>query len=595
MSAESTASDPELAKKLATNAAIGYLVGALAAKFLFTQGVGGLWTAVLPVLGIPVLGLILAGITIILTWLFHNKTRYDLVTFSCLAWDAPKGGSNCGLCNKDDIPCTEYRCRSLGQNCELLNPGTGREVCFFSDRQDINPPEIKPWEKVLNEEYKYVPNDAVSPPHRGVRIVPENDVNGCVAPFNPLSFGITLNKTARCKISSERPSSFEDMGEGSRWMSNGLKLFNHSFEMSIPSPEALEAENYTLREGGRFSLYIRCETPQGYSNPSDFIFNFCIDEGPDTRAPVITRTSIINNSPITYNKHEIDLNIFTNEPAQCRWGRLEQAYDDMPAENQVNCPTSLSVLSSEPLGDYRCETTTLSGLLNSQNNDFYLNCKDQPHLIGTEDEHLRNANEKPSLFRLIGTQPLVINSANPNEITIKDATFQIKVVLEVETSAGFKEGAATCEYSPAGQNRFVQFFNTGTHKHNQRLDLTAGDYSYDIRCFDLGGNADTKTISFTVETDTEAPVVVRAFREGNFLKIITNEEASCVYNDAATLSCNYEGFGENVKGIPMTTLDNRIHTVAWNPDKTFYIKCKDDFGNQPFPNECSIIARPFGK
>ena len=35
------------------------------------------------------------------------------------------------------------------------------------------------------------------------------------------------------------------------------------------------------------------------------------------------------------------------------------------------------------------------------------------------------------------------------------------------------------------------------------------------------------------------------------------------------------------------------HSTAWNTNKIFYIKCSDEFGNQPFPNACNIIAKPF--
>jgi hypothetical protein len=260
----------------------------------------------------------------------------------------------------------------------------------------------------------------------------------------------------------------------------------------------------------------------------------------------------------------------------------------MPDENQVNCPASKSPLDTSLAGDYKCEASTLTGLLNNQNNDFYFRCKDQIYLEGTDEEHLRNINEKSYFFRLIGTQPLNIDSAEPNEVTIKNATFQIKVELEVETSVGYDKGAATCSFSPAGQNKFVLFFNTGTHKHSQRLDLTAGTYTYEIRCVDLGGNADTATISFTIDTDFQAPIVVRVFRDGLNLKIMTNEEATCVYDTKyENYPCDYS-FDD---GLEMTS-DGKIHTIIWDPGKNFYIKCQDEFGNEP-PQDCSITVRPF--
>ena len=81
--------------------------------------------------------------------------------------------------------------------------------------------------------------------------------------------------------------------------------------------------------------------------------------------------------------------------------------------------------------------------------------------IGWEDENQRNTNEHSQLFRLIGTQPLVINSIGPNSTTIRDSTNAIKVNLEVETSAGYQEGASICEFSSANENRFIEFEKTG--------------------------------------------------------------------------------------------------------------------------------------
>ncbi len=121
--------------------------------------------------------------------------------------------------------------------------------------------------------------------------------------------------------------------------------------------------------------------------------------------------------------------------------------------------------------------------------------------------------------------------------------------------------------------------------HSTNVWLGPGDYDFFIRCYDLAGNSDNKQISFTVETDTSAPIVVRVFRDGSNLKIITDEEANCVYDNK---NCLYD-FDD---GIDMTG-DDKVHSTKWNPDKNFYIKCQDEFGNRPFPQSCNIIVRPF--
>ncbi|MEX0920973.1 MAG: hypothetical protein WDZ62_01790 [Candidatus Pacearchaeota archaeon] len=572
-----------------------YLAGAIITKIAVVQGSSSwLLTTSVSFLGLSVLGLIGMGVAILLTLLFSSVSKNDSVTFSCLPWDAPTNGDNCEVCNDEDIPCTEYRCMSLGTHCEYLKE---ERLCVFDDAIDTNPVVIEPNEDVLTQGYTYTPDNVVSPPNRGVKIVPEENLNGCVSPFTPLKFGVNLfNDTsleeprpARCKLSSERPDDFDDMNI---WLSNGLVSYDHSFQMNIPSIDSLSAENISLREGGEFSVYLRCETRQGYRNTNDFIFNFCVDDGPNTWEPEITRTSIVNNSFISHfseeEEREVDVTIFTSEPSQCRWNRGNPlAYEDMPEENQINCPASLSATRMESQGDYRCEGTTLKGLLNNQNNDYYISCIDQPHLEGTEEEHDRNSMQVPYHFRLRGTEPLVISSSSPNNVSLVDSTQLIRVNLEVETFAGADRGNAICSFSPSGENKFVRFFETGTHEHKQPLDHPEGDYSYDIRCTDDGGNSDSTQINFTVETDTTAPRVVRVFKESNNLKIITNEGGKCVYD---TVSCNY-----NFEvGIGMSSSNSdKSHTTGWDANKNFYIKCEDEFGNRPAPNQCSITVRPF--
>jgi len=103
---------------------------------------------------------------------------------------------------------------------------------------------------------------------------------------------------------------------------------------------------------------------------------------------------------------------------------------------------------------------------------------------------------------------------------------------------------------------------------------------------DLGGNSDEDTVTFDVESDSEAPIVVRAYHEENNLKLVTDEEAECVYD---VLSCNYL-FDD---GISFATLSESNHFTEWDSSKNFYAKCKDIYGNQPSPSDCSIIVKPF--
>jgi hypothetical protein len=181
----------------------------------------------------------------------------------------------------------------------------------------------------------------------------------------------------------------------------------------------------------------------------------------------------------------------------------------------------------------------------------------------------------------------VIKSIKPEkDEVVKEATNPVMVDFEVETSAGYKDGEATCYYSTTGETSDeIQFYETNSHISKQEIYLLEGEYTYYFRCVDLAGNTASNSTIFTVESDDEAPIVTRAVHEESYLKIITNEDAECVID---TVDCGYN-FED---GIKMTSSDNIIHFANWDTTKNYYIKCKDENGKEPLPNECSIVVRP---
>ena len=520
------------------------------------------------------------GIAVAVTYYYtqYEEEEQKIVIFNCYSWDAPVGGDYCETCNKQGIlPCSEYQCRSLGQACQLLNPGTDEEKCFWVNRNDIEYPIIKPLDEALREDYIYTPDKTISPPDRGVLISNKEAENfvtvgdkkmGCTEAFTPLSFGVTLDEPAKCKIDYLRKDTFDDMefyfGESS------LKKYNHTQVMSLPGSSE---EGLTIENDGNFELYVRCQDENGNYNTANFVFKFCVDQGPDTTPPLIVTTDPLNNMPIQYEQTSFPVAIYVNEPVECKWSHLDQSYENMPDENQM------SKLGINAQGLYPL-TTELTGLKNEVENKFYFRCNDSSGNI--------NAKSQPEGgFVLFGTRPLVIDWVKPeNESIIKDSTDVVKVTLEARTSAGYKDGEATCEFGETSDwivdDKFTPFL---TYEHSYELWLTEGEYEYFIRCYDLGGNSDQETINFKVETDGEEPVVVRVYHDGSDLKLVTNEEAECVYD---TTRCLFD-FD---KGIKMNTLNKINHYTDWNTQTNFYIKCKDSYDNKPFPQKCSIIVKP---
>ncbi len=561
-----------LDKKQTDAASMGAAAGGFAGGALYAAGL----TSSLASFGI---GVIVAAIVYAVT---YKDTSYKVVKFSCNAWDAEVGGNYCERCNNQELPCSEYQCRSLGQACELINKGTGNELCVAKDLDDANPPTIEPWEGALTKGYDYTPDNTINPPDRGVKIIntDANAQDGCVKAFTPLSFGVKLNEPARCRIDSIRKSNYSDM---LLEISSGLKKYNHTIQLELPGVANSEQEGIEIQNDGEFELYVRCEDANENSNLATFVFKYCVEKGPDNTAPEIVDTSVINNFPIAFGQNSLEnFKIYTNEPADCRWSFENEDYKDMPNSMICNADRSENGEIVNSRAVYPC-STTLTGIKDRQENKFYFACIDQPLLAGTDRESDRNTNTESYVHTLIGTQPLVIDDAGPNG-TITDSSLAVKVTLTAETSAGYNEGEATCTYKEISASKFTEFFKTNSYTHSTDLNLGEGDYEYLIRCFDLGGNTDTWQVNFTTESDTDTPEIVRAYKQDVSLKIVTNEDAECVYD---TTSCNYL-FDD---GVSMTD-NGKYHFINWDIKKKFYIKCRDEYGNEPNPDKCSAIISP---
>jgi hypothetical protein len=573
---------------------IGYLIGgfiggnanialgiAMAAGTAIYQVGSGQWGGA----GFVHAGWIGIGVGAAIFIFLYKKTSQEVVEFNCLPYQPPIGGADCEKCN-DFEQCSEYSCKSLGQACQLLNAGTGQESCDWVNPHDVNSPIIE-ISNVLKG-YKWVPDTAVRPPATGAVISQEN--GNCVKAFTPLEFTIHSNEPSQCKIDYNLTKGFNEMS----YYIGGSNLYsyNHTEKMSLPSPSAINALDPELKNDGTYTLYVRCRDANGNFNQDAYSIRFCVEKGPDTTPPRIDGLSIPSNSPISYNTTSLYLEVYVNEPAQCKWSREDRDFAQM--ETNMSCNTNLWEINNNNV--YTCRTT-LTGIKDRQDNEYYFRCKDQPNALESE----RNPNVQSYLYNVIGTQPLNIIEIKPSNETIKGATDTIAVNLEVKTDNGYKNGEAFCYYTDTQttdttivnktcigkEDSFILFAETGNiSKHTQRQDLTTGDYTYYIKCVDLGGNAAYDCTKFSVEVDRSSPIIVRAYKESGQLKIITNEEADCSYSDK---DCNFE-----IKdGIKMSTLDNKAHNAEWLITKNYYIRCNDKYNNQPNPNTCSAVIRPY--
>lgn len=498
----------------------------------------------------------LAIVGIILSIFGIGKTKKVIAVFECNAWQAPSGGSNCDKCNNDPLkPCSKYRCNSLGQACELLNPDTKYPVCVQINKDDHTAPKIST--NTISSGYKFLDEKESS-----VKIRKENEK--CIPEFTTVQFSLKTDEYAQCRFLLEHTSIFDENGnlpfEGTAY------TLNHTFGFMMPSKESLaEYEIEGIDElFGNLNFYVRCKDKNGNFNLNEYSVNFCVEEGPDITPPMITSTSPKNNGFLKYGTTETILNVFLNEPAECKYDKKDKTYETM--DKVMDCGVELEDVE---LNGWLC-TTNLTEL--SKDNTFYIRCKDQPKLTG-ENESKRNVNTESYIYTIKTSEnELKIDSILPNS-TIYFGIEPVSVDLEIETSGGIENGKSECYYSFSNDN-YLLFFDTYSNSHKQNFNLMSGKYDIKIKCIDSSKNEVFGNAIFELIMDTTAPKIVRIYNDGGMLKLITNEKAECFY-DPKFKKC---GFDIN-NAISMTTAFSQEHKAEWIYGNTYYIKCKDIFGN----------------
>lgn len=524
-------------------------------------------------------GFIGIGIGAAVFLMMYKEEKQKIVQFTCQPWQAPLGGVNCEKCNGDKFrPCSEYRCRALGQACQLLNAGTGNETCAWVSKFDVNSPKIQPSTDVLRPfGLVYVEDTSVRPPALGVKIVNKSRTDGCLAAFTPLQFGIMTNEPSQCKIDYTHTKDIKDMqfflGE------SNLFEYNHTQLLRLPAPAGPNSTGLPqISNDGTYSWYVRCQDANGNQNVDEYSVSYCIDPSPDTTPPIIESTSIASGNPVRYGADSVPIDVYTNELASCRWSRIDMSYDDMT--NNMSCNNYNYQVNANL--QYTC-SGNLTAITDRTENKFFFRCKDTKGNV--------NAQSYPLILK--GSQPLDIIRMAPNG-TIYGSTTTTTINLQVETSNGASDGKALCYYYTASglntsldSTKYIQMFETNKFVSKQSLDLSGGDYRTYFRCLDEGGNVAENYTSFTAVVDKQAPIVSRVYRElPDALKVVTNEDAQCSYS---LTTCNF-----NVaNGIAMlySSPDNKeVNLAKWKAGQTYYVKCKDFYGNEPSTNQCSIIV-----
>lgn len=565
-------------KNMRTVKTSAWIAGAGSTAIIAAVGMSAWWGGPITI-GLAMIG-ILATYQILSQEIFH---------YSVGVWQPQSVGEHCEECNALEYGCSEYQCHSYGTACDIINEGQESEMCAWVNPKDAKFPILTARNDVLLENYEYVNNNEVLPPDRGVKIkYTGTDVtqSGCIPSFTSLILGVKTDELSHCKIDTRRLESFDemldDMEEGSAFTYNHTLTLPHAV---TASSEQLEEFGIAIENEREYSFYIRCEDTNQNPTPMNFVMSFCVDSGPDRRIPIIEGTNYKNGAYLPVNSSSPYLEVYTNEPAECKWDFQDVDYS-MMNNDMSDCSTDLLDYLNTGSYYYGCKGE-LNSVKDMATNKFYIRCKDKAG----------NSNKLSYELELQGTEELIITSVEPNNEKIVGAVESVPVRFNVATSGGAELGKAKCEYQKPGQDFWTKFYNNGnfdySSENTEKIYLTEGEYSYNIKCSDAAGNTDTKTVNFTVETDNSPPMVVRAYYEDNYLKIITDEETAsdmgCVYSNEKT-GCDYP----YDDGLEMTKVGDNKHYVEWESGKTYYIKCKDKFENRlTSQNQCNIIVKPY--
>jgi hypothetical protein len=532
------------------------------------------------------IGLIIVAVVVIIIFVLKflgiGKKSETKVTFQCMAWQPPLGGAKCTQCGADGLPCSRYKCQSLGQSCTFVDD-SAEGKCVDSSPNDVTPPIISEDKSVLLGGYQYTQVSGQGYHLQG------SEPNGCVPVFNQIRLGIATNELSQCKVTNKHTASYDDMDtffHQAGGIQSSLFRKNHTMTFTIPSKQAIDnrnAENaehasdevfdpelFEPDQSGNVNLYVRCTDAAGRKNVQEYAINFCVSPEPDRTPPVISGFSPASPGYVSLNASSKNVKFFLNEPAECRWNEQDVAYNAM-----THNATCAGELAESTLLGWPCNMTLPTPATGDKT--FYVRCNDQPFL---ENATGRNANQQSVSYVLRKTQtPLSIVSIDPQGKIISTNGLPAKIDLTVVTRGGVPELSRTCSFKWGTQS--VLFFETGADTHRQRnLNIfVEGNYTIPITCEDAAGNNAGGSASFSVIVDDKGPMITRAYNL-NGLTIITNEKSQCAFS---LNSCSFNfANGTLMQGQELT------HTSNFAADVKHYIICKDVFNN---PSACISVQQ----
>ena len=419
--------------------------------------------------------ILLAAITLVVLYSGADSVK-KTVKITCNPWIPPTGGEDCEKCTDDpNLPCTEYKCKSLGASCKLIN-GDDPVIaeCINANANDVNSPIITPWTEIIGEDLEINA--------RGFEIKDK------VEAFKPFKLAFLTDEPALCRYDLIVSKPYEEM-------ENNLDNYyveEHLLELNVEPSRVYE-------------YYLKCEDAAGNKNDRDYKIKFTVDNAPDITPPRIVDSSIPSGVKLPFNLTSIPFSLTLNEPATCRFGKEDKPF------RQLSNISLCDLEYFDTQHDYQC-LTVVSGLQRGKNT-YYYKCQDLKN----------NTNTQSYVYDFHVTDPLEILEVGP-----EGELFENNVELNVKTSDD-----AQCFFKSGRQNSpFVRFTDTNSTVHKSiQSRLQKASYTYNVECIDYAGNYDSDKISFKVMTEPRNTGILYSYRDFSNLYLVFNEKVSCEYSD----------------------------------------------------------------
>jgi len=497
-----------------------------------------------------------------------KKSGDDKVTcnfeFKCVPFKAETSDSECEKCGKDGLPCSEYRCMTLGSGCKFAQPdGVDKGYCV--KESDKSAPSIS---------CKDCPKEPVRP-------------------WTPITFTIATDKPSECRFNFKSAGgSYDDMQY--EFGTEGYAM-QHTIKLNLPGQTtglSGDISEYPLldNEGGKYKLLVRCIDVAGNGKTSNpYSINFEVMQYPDRIPPSILSFNPISGSSIRYNTTTKQISFELNEPAECRWSFEDKYFNQ--SENNFDCTTEIN---QNALAIYECSGTLRNITTDlSEETKFYIKCKDQPWLEGNEtDLYKRNEQDSRTGYEYIlrPSEFFEIFEVAPSG-DVKKGGANITIDLSAITTGGSAGGVSACKWRVSNSTPIIagwhDFIETNSNIHRQVLTSPfIGDNYVQVKCVDSAGNIDDKNITVNLFIDQDGPIIVRLYNKNNNLKIFTNEDSMCYTPLDLKLGCGFEF--ENA--VLMSGFENE-HQTTWKNGQNYFIRCKDYQGNEN--GGCATIIRTY--